>query len=69
MKRNMGKVDRSIRIVLSLLLVALYFTNILTGTLGIVAIVAAGILLLTSFVGFCGMYVPFGINTCEVEQK
>jgi membrane-bound ClpP family serine protease len=67
MKKNVGKVDRAIRIVLSLVLAVLYFTEILTGTAGIIAIVAAVVLLLTSFVGFCGLYMPFGISTCEVK--
>jgi hypothetical protein len=69
MNKNMGKVDRVIRIVVSLVLAVLYFTEIVTGTLGIVVIVGSVVLLITSFVGICGLYLPFGINTCEVKQR
>jgi hypothetical protein len=67
MKKNVGKMDRAIRIVVSVVLAVLYFTDILSGTAGTIAIVAAVVLLLTSFVGFCGLYLPFGISTCEVK--
>ncbi len=68
MKTNMGGMDRSIRIGIALLAVALYFTNILTGTLGIVALVVAGIFLLTSVISFCPLYAIFGITTCPVKK-
>ena len=68
MKSNMGSMDRSIRIGIALLAIALYFTNILTGTLGIVALIAAGIFLLTSLISFCPLYAIFGITTCPVKK-
>jgi len=39
--------------------------NIISGTLGIVLLVAAAIFVLTSLVGFCPLYAPFGISTCK----
>ena len=68
MKSNMGSMDRSIRIGIALLAVVLYFTNILTGTLGIVALVLAGVFLLTSVISFCPLYAIFGITTCPVKK-
>lgn len=68
MKSNMGSMDRSIRIGIALLAVVLYFTNILTGTLGIVALVLAGVFLLTSFISFCPLYTIFGITTHPVKK-
>jgi hypothetical protein len=69
MKTNMGGTDRIIRIVVAALAVVLYFTNILTGTLGIVALVVAGVFLLTSFISFCPLYAIIGINTCPVKKE
>ncbi len=68
MKSNMGSMDRSIRIGIALLAVVLYFTDILTGTLGIVALVLAGVFLLTSVISFCPLYAIFGITTCPVKK-
>ncbi len=68
MKKNMGTTDRIIRIVVAAVVAALYFTNILTGILGIVLLVLAGIFVLTSFVSFCPLYAPFGISTCKLKQ-
>ena len=63
MKTNMGIIDRVIRIVVALVLVGLYFTNVVTGTLAIVLLVLAGVFTLTALVGFCPLYWPLGIST------
>ncbi len=68
MKSNMGSMDRSVRIGIALLAVVLYFTDILSGTLGIVALVVAGVFLLTSVISFCPLYAIFGITTCPVKK-
>ncbi len=59
----MGSTDRLLRIVAAIVIAALYFTGVLHGTLGIVLLVLAGVFVLTSFVGFCPLYLPFGIRT------
>ena len=66
MKNNMGSIDRNVRIVIVAGLVALYFTDTITGLWGTVALVAAGIFTLTSLVGFCPIYAIFGVKTCKV---
>jgi uncharacterized MAPEG superfamily protein len=48
---------------------ALYFTGTVTGTLGLVLVVAAGIFVLTSLVSFCPLYTILGISTCKVNSK
>ena len=68
MTTNMGKADRAIRIVIAAIIAVLYFTGVISGTLGIVLLVIAGIFLLTSLVGFCGLYKLFGINTCPTTR-
>lgn len=68
MKKNMGTADRIIRVLIAALVATLYFTNILTGTLGIVLMVLAGVFVLTSLVGFCPLYAPFGLRTCPARK-
>lgn len=63
MKKNMGNADRIVRILIAALIATLYFTNIITGTLGIVLMVLAAVFLLTSFFSFCPLYLPFNIST------
>ncbi len=63
MKANMGSADRIIRAIIAIVIAALYFTNVITGVLGIVLLVLAAVFLLTSFISFCPLYLPFGIST------
>jgi len=68
MKTNMSGTDRIIRIIVALVAVGLYFTGILSGVVGIIAMVVAGIFLLTSFVSFCPLYTMLGIKTATTKQ-
>jgi hypothetical protein len=63
MKTNMGIIDRVLRAVVAVVIIGLYSTNVVTGTLGIVLIVLSIVFLLTAFIGFCPLYLPLGINT------
>ena len=63
MKENMGNIDRAIRIILAIVIVVLYFSGVVSGSVGIVLLIVAGIFLLTSLVSFCPLYVPFNIST------
>ena len=69
MKKNMGSADRIIRFVIAAIIGVLYYTGTISGTLGIVLLVLAGVFVLTSFVSFCPLYAPFGISTCATKQK
>lgn len=68
MKKNMGGADRAIRIVLALIVGALYYFNMITGTLAYVLLALATIFVLTSLVSFCPLYILFGIRTCKVKN-
>lgn len=68
MKKNMGSMDRVMRFIIAAVVVALYFTGTITGTLGIVLLVLAGVFVLTSFIGFCPLYAPFGLKTCPAKN-
>ena len=63
MKKNMGLADKIIRILIAALVAILYFTNIISGTLGIVLLIVSGVFILTSLISFCPLYLPFGLNT------
>lgn len=65
MKPNMGTTDRIIRILIAVAIAVLYFTNIITGTLGVILLILAGVFVLTSIISFCPLYTIFGINTCK----
>jgi len=64
----MGKVDKTIRIIVALVIAILFFTKIITGTLGIILLVVAGVFLVTSFISFCPLYTLVGCNTCKVKE-
>jgi hypothetical protein len=69
MKKNMGGADRTIRIIIAAIIGTLYFTNVLTGTLGIVLLVLSAVFVLTSLISFCPLYTVLGINSCKKEAK
>lgn len=69
MKANMGTIDRVMRIIAAVVIAALYFTNVIEGTLAIVLMVIAAVFMLTSFVSFCPLYVPLGISTKKKENS
>ena len=68
MKKNVGSADKIIRLVIAAIFVALYFTNTITSTLGIILLVLAGVFSLTSAIGFCPLYSIVGISTCPVKR-
>ncbi len=65
----MGTIDKAIRILAALVIAILYFTNVITGSTAIIMLVFAGIFILTSFMSFCPLYLPFGINTGKKSDQ
>jgi hypothetical protein len=63
MKKNMGTIDIAIRLLIAALVIVLYFTNVISGTIGIILLIFAGVFILTSILSFCPLYLPFGIST------
>jgi hypothetical protein len=63
MKKNMGTIDKVIRILVAVVFAFLFFTNVITGTLGIILLVLAVVFVLTSLISFCPLYLLLGINT------
>ncbi|WP_439153420.1 YgaP family membrane protein [Winogradskyella sp.] len=65
MKKNMGSLDKGIRIVIAIAISLLYYFDVIQGTLAYILMAFAIIFLLTSFISFCPLYTPFGWNTCK----
>lgn len=65
MKKNMGTVDKVIRILIAVIVVVLYFTHVISGTLAIIFLALSAIFVVTSLLGFCPLYLPFGLSTRE----
>jgi hypothetical protein len=65
MTKNMGTVDKAIRIAIAIIIGVLYYMGKIEGTTAIIALALALVFVLTSFLNFCPLYVPFGINTCK----
>jgi len=63
MKKNMGTIDKLIRIVIAIVVAVLYFTGQISGTAAIILGLLAVVFILTSLVGTCPLYLPFGIST------
>lgn len=61
----MGNIDKVIRVLIAVVIAVLYFTNVINGTLAIILLALGGIFLLTSVIGFCPLYAPFGLSTCK----
>jgi hypothetical protein len=63
MRKNMGNVDQIIRFLVAAIIVALYVTEIVSGTFGIVLLLLAGALVLTSLISFCPLYLLLGLSS------
>lgn len=67
MKKNMGTIDKAIRILIAVVIVVLFVTKVISGILGIILLIFAGLFIVTSFIGFCPAYLPFKISTAKKE--
>lgn len=67
MKKNVGNIDKAVRILAAVMIAVLYFTNILSGTVALVLLALAGIFIITAFLNFCPIWWAFGISTRKKE--
>lgn len=64
MNKNMGTLDRAMRVIVAIVLAYLAWSGTLEGGIAIGAWIVAGVFLLTSLVSFCPAYRLLGMNTC-----
>ncbi len=69
MKKNMGTIDKVVRILIAAVVVLLYFTNVISGTLAIVLLALSAVFVITSLVGICPLYMPVKISTIKKSTK
>jgi Na+/H+ antiporter NhaA len=67
MKKNMGNIDRFVRISVAIVIIALFYTQQISGTIAIVGLILSAIFIATSFISFCPLYLPFDISTRKKE--
>jgi predicted lysophospholipase L1 biosynthesis ABC-type transport system permease subunit len=68
MKQNMGTTDKIIRLIVVAIIAILYFTGQITGTAAIILGIIAVAFLVTSLIGWCPTYMPFGISTKKADK-
>jgi mannose/fructose/N-acetylgalactosamine-specific phosphotransferase system component IID len=64
MRKNMGTLDKTLRLIVAAIAVALAASGTLTGTMAIIAYALAAVFVVTSFVSFCPLYRLVGLRTC-----
>lgn len=69
MKTNIGSTDKLIRLLLAIVLILLFYFEVLTDTLGIIALIVALVLTVTSLINFCPIYSLFKVNTAKKNEK
>lgn len=68
MKHNVGTMDKVIRILIAVVIGVLYFSKVISGTWAIVLGSLALVFIATSFLSYCPLYLPFGINTSKEKN-
>lgn len=63
MQKNMGTVDRAVRIGVAIVVAALFLTGQISGVLAAVLGLFAVVFVATSFVGNCPLYTAIGLST------
>lgn len=63
MKKNIGSIDRVIRVILGLVIIGLGIG--FKSWLGLIGLVP----IFTTTIGWCPLYAPFGITTCKVKSN
>lgn len=68
MKQNMGKTDRALRFIVAVIIGILYMNHTISGMLAGILGLLAVVFVLTGFIKFCPLYLPFGIDTREDKK-
>jgi hypothetical protein len=69
MKKNMGNIDRAIRVLIALVVTGLFFGNIISGVVAYVLLGLSVVFVATSLISFCPLYTLFGLSSCPAEKS
>lgn len=69
MKKNMGLVDRIVRVLIVILILELDYENIISETLSNMLLILVSILMFTAITGFCPLYKLIGVSTCKYKNQ
>jgi hypothetical protein len=69
MKANIGSLDKLIRLGLAIVLIALFYMEVFSQTIGFIALIVALLLTVTSLINFCPLYPIFKIDTTKKKEK
>lgn len=69
MKPNEGTTDRTIRLILGIVLIIIGWAVLGNNTLGIIMDIIGVVLIITGITGFCGIYKVLGINTLKIPKE
>jgi membrane-bound ClpP family serine protease len=69
MKANIGSIDKLVRLLLAIVLILLFYFEVLTGSWGIIGLIGALVLTVTSLINFCPLYAMFKMNTAKSKKK
>ena len=67
MKKNVGTVDKAVRLLVAVVVVVLYFTHIITGALAVILLALAAIFVVTSLISLCPIWLVLGVSTRKKE--
>jgi Na+(H+)/acetate symporter ActP len=65
MKKNMGSIDRTIRVIAAIVVGILYFTGQITGITAVILGIVAIVFVLTSFISVCPLYITLKLSTLK----
>ncbi|MCB8994409.1 MAG: DUF2892 domain-containing protein [Bacteroidales bacterium] len=68
MKKNMGTIDKVVRVIVAITIAILAYAGVIKGTLAIVLLAVAAIFVLTSLIGTCPLYLPFGLSSAKKKE-
>ncbi len=60
---NVGTADRTLRLILAIVLIVLFYTGIMPGIVGVIGLIIALLLTVTSLISFCPVYKIFRVNS------
>jgi len=67
MKKNVGTIDKAIRLLVAVVVVILYFTHVITGVTAMILLAVAAIFVVTSLLSLCPIWMALGVSTSKKE--